>query len=191
MRPKNRRGKRHQGWQEEEPEIDDLAVAASFAQATTLPPKQPPPQEQEPAASDRDNDQNEDETQESSENQDKFSNNSDSSDDDDGESDIDLSEALADMEDNEEIDGDADLPRSSTKNKNEADSQAPTTENELDSYRTPISDLETKFQLNLTVAEQERLRLDKEMDALPSGGPVQLCAVSENLENFIYKISIV
>jgi len=36
---------------------------------------------------------------------------------------------------------------------------APKTEHELDPYQTPLSELEHKFQLNLTVAEQDQLKL--------------------------------
>ena len=93
-------------------------------------------------------------------------NDDDSSDD---ESDVDLSEALAKMDDDEPI------PQSSN-----GDLQRPKTEHELDPYKTPISDLEQKFQLNLTVAEQERLRLDKETNVPSKEGPVQLCAVSSS-----------
>jgi len=182
MRPKNRHGKRQQGWQEEESEVDDLAVAATFAQVTAFPAKEAEEQQDTSTRSSDSDKQKEDEEQESD--SDEKSNTERkpkvddvSKDDSDDESDVDLSEALANMKDDDDED-----PTKSSK----GESQAPTTEHELDPYRTPISDLESKFHLNLTVAEQERLRLDKETD-VPAAGPVQLCAVSrlEVMESII------
>jgi hypothetical protein len=181
---KNRRGKRHQGWQEEEqPEVDDLAVAASFAQITTLPSKpieanggdssSSPVNDDASSTSScsSGSDKQEENDKQESDNDDDVQRDVNSDDDSDDESDVDLTEALARMKDDDE-----DVPK-----KNESSQAAPTTEHELDPYRTPISDLETKFQLNLTVAEQERLRLDKETAVAANSGPVELCAVSRTV----------
>ena len=187
MRPQNRRGKRQLGRQEEEPEIDDLVVAASFAQVSTLSPateqsKEQPTREvtstsdsgssfeenklkatENEASSDNYDDSDSD--NESGEERESIGNEAAQQDDGDSddESDVDLTEALEGMQDDED-----DPVKSKKRN-----SQAPTTEHELDPYRTPIEELETKFQLNLTVAEQERLRLET---GRPSSGPVELCA---------------
>lgn len=187
MRPQNRRRKRQLRRQEEEPEIDDLVVAASFAQVSTLSsateqPKEHPTGEvastsdssssfeenkleaiENEASSDTDDDSDlDDESGEENKsivNEDAHQDDGDS----DDESDVDFTKALERMHDDE------DDPVKSKK----GDSQAPATEHELDPYRTPIEELETKFQLNLTVAAQERLRLETGM---PSSGPVELCA---------------
>lgn len=180
---KNRRGKRHQGWQEEE-QVDDLAVAASFAQITTLPSKPneakggessslPVSNDASTSSCSSGSDKQEENDKQESDNADddvqRDANSDDDSDDEsDDESDVDLTEALARMKDDDE----------DVQKKNESSQAAPTTEHELDPYRTPISDLETKFQLNLTVAEQERLRLDKDTAVAANSGPVELCAVS-------------
>lgn len=174
MRPKNCRGKRQQVKEEEEPEVDDLAVAATFAQITSFPTKQlaPTDEEQQPEEGSgvEVNDDNTFTEKEKLDDEAAIDDNDEDSSDDD-ESDVDLTEALASMDDDEPT-----SPKSSN-----GDLQRPKTEHELDAYKTPISDLEQKFQLNLTVAEQERLRLDKETSVPSREGPVQLCAVSRLL----------
>lgn len=190
MRPQNRTGKRQQGRQEEEAEIDDLMVAASFAQVSTFPTAierlKAQPREDDTSTSDSDSsleenkleaidneasgesddDSDSDSDDESGEEKKSIGNEAARQDDGDSddESDVDLTEAL------ERMQGGKDDPVKS----NKGDSQAPTTEHELDPYHTPIEELETKFQLNLTVAEQERLRLETET-GMPSSGPIQLC----------------
>lgn len=177
-RPKSRRGKRQQGWQEEE-QVDDLAVAATFAQVTGFPVKQNDEQaadEQvntavraiDEGSSDTSKQNDEEPNAEANDNDESESEDDSMNDDDDGGTDDDEPDDES-KDDNEEA-----APAKSSKD----GPQAPTTQNELDPYRTPISDLEAKFQLNLTVAEQERLRLDQDT-SITSSGPVQLCAVSD------------
>ena len=172
MKPGNARcGKRQQAWEEDESEVDDLAVAATFAQITTSPPtkqeQQVRPSEQEDTAIYDNSSGDESDGSEESENV----SNSKVIDESKGESENDETDDESDVDEFEEEKLHA-TSKSGTV-------QAPTTEHEVDPYRTPLSDLETKFQLNLTVAEQERLRVDKETD-VPATGPVQLCAVSRS-----------
>lgn len=167
----------------EEEEVDDLAVAASFAQAKPEAAKQPEQSYDEKEQDTSSDDEEGGNQSNKSENERDFE---DDGSDDDG-SEVDLSEALATMINDDKLHEDEDHEEPTTIDtqatskgtNNTTDSQPPRTQHELDSYRTPISDLETQFQLNLTVAEQERLWLDKETSSLPpNGGPVQLCAVS-------------
>lgn len=71
-------------------------------------------------------------------------------DDEDDESDVDLTEALARMSDDV---GDDDDDEPSKK------PRRPKTEHEIDPYSTPLEELQSNFQLNLTVEEEEHLRL--------------------------------
>ena len=195
MRPNNRRGKRQKESQdgEKEAEVDDLAVAATFAQVTTF----SAPQEGIATLDTKENEEKVEELIKEASDDTESESKDDSSDDDDDdgdeaddsydesadgtddESEVDLTKALKRMKDDEE-----DGPALSRK----GDSQVPRTENEVDPYRTPISDLEQKFQLNLTVAEKERRRLEKE-GGIPATGPIQLCAVSVLLAFFPMYVS--
>jgi hypothetical protein len=176
MRPQNRGVKRQQGRQEQEPEIDDLVVAASFAHAHvstfSTAPNESPAEDVVTSTSDsessvknklesvddeasREKDDDSESDNVSIEHNNSIDNEGAARENDeehsDDESDVDLKEALERMQDDEDDD---DAGKSKKGN-----SQAPTTENELDPYRTPLEDLEQEFQLNLTVEEQERLRL--------------------------------
>lgn len=162
----------------EEPEqVDDLAHAASFAQvpAYQFKPAVVKEEAKEPATNDR-LAANESESESDSDDSDGDAAEDDKpeeeskgiekeeEEDSDDESDVDLSEALAKMEDESEG------PKQKTQNR------APTTEHEVDPYKTPIDELQSNFQLSLTVEEEEHLRLAGSVDpAANAGSAVQLC----------------
>jgi hypothetical protein len=163
---------------EDEPDqVDDFAVAASFAQVPMYKPKPvvegtkteakalstaPRGVVDDVESSDSDDDSDDDQDKGVNEG-DEAKNTSKEEDESDDESDVDLSEALAKMIDESG-------PKQQSINK------APTTEHEIDPYKTPIDELQSNFQLNLTVEEEEHLRLAGSADASSkSGGPVQLC----------------
>lgn len=154
-----------------EQEIDDMAVAAQFAAVTYNPPC-------EKLATSPTGDCNEIELYEESGSGDEESQNEDSSvegsnasgkkaqtgidpklkidseereseekEDDDDDSHIDMTAELAELEKMEETTA--------------ADGPPPKTENELDPYHTPLSELEEKFQLNLSVEETKHYLPDE------------------------------
>lgn len=196
MRPGNRHGKRRpQEWSAPQEVVDDLAVAASFAQVATQPNatdvKQQEPSHDGGNTTSLISDENEIQTEEPcvdsspqqvpatdiSEREDDKENEDQSSSDDDSE--VDLTEALARMN-NDEDDEAMGSRRKSNKNK-ETGTNPPKTENEVDPYQTPVSELESKFQISLSV--------DKELDSLIKeqsssqtsnhiSGQVQFCPVS-------------
>jgi hypothetical protein len=187
MRPQSRGGKRQQGWQGQEPETDDLAVAASFAQASTFStaPNEPPAED---ATSTSDSDSSAEENKLEENKSESVDNEASREQDDDSDSDdkslernrsVD-NEAARENDEDSDDGSELDLKEALEKMQDEDDageskkgvSHAPTTEHELDPYRTPLQDLEQKFKLKLTVEEQELLRLSTK-EALSSSG--QLC----------------
>ena len=162
-----------------EPEqVDDLAVAASFAH---VPVYQHKPVEDEASDKEKpecsnlankdpdsdsdgdDNDVEEDDVLEKGvESETKDTTKILDGDDDDDESEVDLTEALARMSD--DVDDDDDEPSKK--------SRRPKTEHEIDPYSTPLEELQSNFQLNLTVEEEEHLRL---ADGNKHAKSLQLC----------------
>jgi rRNA processing protein Gar1 len=144
-------GKRRQ-WQmgDELEQVDDLAFAAQFAVPPVL-AQVDDVKDDTTLQNDADeidvDDQDSDESSEASnkDNEKKDDDGDSSDEDDDDESDVDLIEAMAKMQDDDE-----DGPPSSA---------PPKTEHELDLYRTPMEELEKHLEVNLTVEEQDRLRL--------------------------------
>jgi hypothetical protein len=165
--------------------VDDLAVAAEFAQITSFEPKpKPSPPDDSNCvtisagsvvgtgrgrleASDSGSEAGVDEEADVIDAREVIVDGSGS--DNDEESDIDLGEALARMN-NESDDEDLRGKGGSTSN----DRAGPRTENEVDAYKTPIDQLQSNFQLNLTVEEGERLRLAGASEE--NNGSVRLCA---------------
>ncbi|KAI2507985.1 Gar1/Naf1 RNA binding region [Fragilaria crotonensis] len=160
---------------------DDLAVAASYAQIPLYKYEQPKDLESEPVKpteghSDGDATRSDmtadgeviDGQQEGTElgTTEKIELKTDGADDDDeksdDESEVDLTEALARM-----IDADEGVEEGASKK-----IQRPTTEHEVDPYSTPLEELQSNFQLNLTVEEEEHLRL---ADGNEHSASLQLC----------------
>ena len=147
--------------------VDDLAVAASFALITS--PVQEPHREKEQYDEDEDDDSEEESTESSSDNstdtedEDQLDETSDkvnekhdaiadqSSDD---ESDIDLSEQLAKMKDDDASD-DGGGGGGRGRKKSGTQSYKPTTQNEIDLYSCPISDLKEKLNMDLDIDDSK------------------------------------
>jgi rRNA processing protein Gar1 len=142
-------GKRRQ-WQmgDELEQVDDLAFAAQFAVPPVL-AQVDDVKEDTTLQNDADeidvDDEDSDESIDEADNQEDENKNGDEDSSDDDESDVDLAEAMTKMQDDDE-----DGPPSSA---------PPKTEHELDPYRTPMEELEKHLEFNLTVEEQDRLRL--------------------------------
>jgi DUF4097 and DUF4098 domain-containing protein YvlB len=73
-----------------------------------------------------------------------------SGDEDDDESEVDLSEALARMQNDSDDEN---------KRRKDLDNGAPKTEHEVDAYKAPFNELEASFNISLSVQERERFRL--------------------------------
>ena len=167
------RPRKRSQWEEpgEPAQGDDLAVAASYAHVPMYKFEQPEDTESEPvkvnevqvdgestgSAADIDDEAIVDVQKERTEPVaiEKIESRTDDVDDDDDEksddeSAVDLTEALARMID---VDDDGADEGSSKK------VQRPKTEHEIDPYSTPLEELQSNFQLNLTVEEEEHLRL--------------------------------
>lgn len=170
-------------WGEIEPEqADDFAVAASFAHVPEYQfkpveedekpevkprdkedekPEVKPRDKEEQKPEDEDSESDSDEEEGKEPAADENFEGAEEKDDSDDESEVDLAEALARMNDEDEDEAPSKKP------------QAPKTEHEIDPYSTPMDELQSKFQLNLTVEEEEHLRL---ADGNPhSSTSLQLC----------------
>jgi rRNA processing protein Gar1 len=180
----NNNNKRRSGWDDDDEVVDDLAHAATFAMMTmptTTSTTETSPLEILPggaavntntntnekvvlpiddsamiedAENDGDIELEESSTEGESESGDDDSNkkeeDDDDDDDDDDQSDEDLAEALARMDPDETLEEEDDDEQPSNKM-----SRPPKTENELDSYRTPIQELEKHLQFQLSVTPEE------------------------------------
>jgi hypothetical protein len=89
----------------------------------------------------------------------------DDDDDDDDESDVDLSEALARMDDSEEEDETRKKGRRSKQELPSRRAAAPRTEHEVDVYNAPVEELEAQFCLDLSVTAEAKM-LDETSDSL-------------------------
>ena len=149
--------------EDEEEVVDDLAVAASFALITS--PVQEPHRENEDSGdsdeestsdtSDSDESENNDRSDEESE-KDTTSNHDNNDDENSDISDIDLSEQLAKMKDDDASD---DGEGGRGKKKGGAINYKPTTQNEIDLYSCPISDLKEKLNMDLDFDDSKNTML--------------------------------
>ena len=150
-----------------EHEVDDMAIAAQFA-ALTYPVAPPPPAKPadeneidldgENESNEKKNGQGESSTIDSS----SESEEDDSDSDEENENKADLAMKEEEEDDDSHIDMSAELAElERMEQKNSEDTGPPKTENELDPYHTPLSELEKKFQLDLTVKESKKYTPDK------------------------------